>query len=144
MNTPCCNTHWALSVIYGGGSTAERHYLCPSCGKAYSEDLYNTLHETAKAEVKKDFRGEDRCLAAWGIDLKVGHPQPPAHQDNEAQTERAKAIVKKWVSTNYTTWPICRFSQRPIPLEFWHKNIGEQWEGQVLRAWFKCEECAKR
>lgn len=144
MKTPCCNNEW-LEWIDMQGTVIQ--YSCKPCGKVYSPSLHDelaTAEGIAEPLAIPGFNHEERCSAAFGLALKEGYPKPPADDQNEAQISKAKAEIKRWISRNYKDWPCCRHSQHPIPLEFWHQEIGKGWDGMILRAQFKCDPCARR
>jgi hypothetical protein len=120
---------------------------------ALQPSLFNDIPDAVKSNPEEDreqellkkvippFRGEDRCYWGEENDALRKAPREPHFGVDNARTQQSFKIIKRWVSTNFRTWPVCRHSGEPCELKFWPRSH-EGGDGEYVRATFECE-CSK-
>ena len=76
--------------------------------------------------------------------LLPGCPTPAHHRERPEDHERnvaARAVIKKWVASNYHSWPICHVSRQPVELQFWPAGEKGFGVGEHYKAAFVCRGC---
>lgn len=99
---------------------------------------------TAKKETLLDaiiptYNGERLCNHSKA-NLKLHQaPKHPYFGVENERTQQSMKALKRWVSTNLRTWPVCRHSGDPCNLSFSSLPEPGLYDGQYLVAEFVCQ-----
>lgn len=67
---------------------------------------------------------------------------PRTAEDHPDMLVDAQRKIRRWVASNYRTWPCCGPSNRNVDIEFNYDFDSDK--GGVLVGYFFCESCARR
>lgn len=84
------------------------------------------------------FRGEAVCR----VPQLKGFPLVPYFINDEAKTEEARRVLKRWISTTQREWAICRHSREPLELRIEGRAIPEDpYGGEQAVPYYYCPTC---
>lgn len=93
-------------------------------------------------KVIKPFAGEALCdIRAHNEHLKAAPVLPWFDKGEDAVSHESRRKMKRWVSTNMRTWPLCNHSQQPLDLVFDGSYLPDGHGGQFCDPSFFCQYC---